>query len=390
MVIFKRLKFILIFGFLIAIISTNLASRVNASHVNGSDGATGLQSVNFQCVNGVAQATFRWSLLQGGPAIQRVWLDIATEPGFSQYDVTWWGLPMIANHDDPFNLPGVPSTGLATRTNGTWTYTWRGFHINQDSPMYWRIQTHRVTDDDNSGSGDGGRAFGHRAGGPAFSTQICPPPTHPDLITYEFHHTPQGELEGGQQIYFAARTRNRGDGPAGPSVTRYLLDIGNTGNFDLSWSRNIPSLSPGANQPTSTGGDPWTVQEGSHRAVVCADRENQVAESDEGNNCSEIIFTVRPPPIPPANLCELYKYFQRILGVLSALFGFAFLAMIIVGGFRYLTSGGEPKATAAARNVLTYAVIGLILMIVAWLVLLLIQTIFRVNPDIRIFQFCPF
>lgn len=106
-----------------------------------------------------------------------------------------------------------------------------------------------------------------------------------------------------------------------------------------------------------------------------------------------VTFTYCAPVPPvfgsdPANLCELANYLGRILGIVSAAFGFGFFIMIVVGGFRYLTSGGDAKAAESARRVMTYALLGLIMMFVAWIILLVIDLIFNPNPSILKFNFC--
>ena len=52
---------------------------------------------------------------------------------------------------------------------------------------------------------------------------------------------------------------------------------------------------------------------------------------------------------------------------------FAAVIMVIWAGLRLIGAGAEPKAYAAAWSTLTYAIIGLILMAVIWLVMVLIQ-----------------
>ena len=47
--------------------------------------------------------------------------------------------------------------------------------------------------------------------------------------------------------------------------------------------------------------------------------------------------------------------------------------MLIVGGFQYLTAGGNPEKTKAAGNTITYAVIGLVVILGAWFILLFIE-----------------
>ena len=47
--------------------------------------------------------------------------------------------------------------------------------------------------------------------------------------------------------------------------------------------------------------------------------------------------------------------------------------MFIVGGFKYVTSGGDPKKVQAAQATLTYAILGLVLALLAWFILVFIE-----------------
>ena len=76
----------------------------------------------------------------------------------------------------------------------------------------------------------------------------------------------------------------------------------------------------------------------------------------------------------PATIQDLEVIFARIVSVVAAFAGIAALFMLIAGGFRFLTSGGDPKATAAARSTITYAIIGLVLLVGVWLVLKILET----------------
>jgi hypothetical protein len=63
--------------------------------------------------------------------------------------------------------------------------------------------------------------------------------------------------------------------------------------------------------------------------------------------------------------------------------GLLFFFMLIVGGLKYLSAGGDEKATAAARSTLTQAFIGLIIVIAAFVLTQLLFTIFKV-PGIQL------
>ena len=76
---------------------------------------------------------------------------------------------------------------------------------------------------------------------------------------------------------------------------------------------------------------------------------------------------------PPAKLSGIVNILENFIKLLAPAAGIAFFIMMLVGGFQFLTSGGDPKAAGAARGTLTYAVIGIVLVIVSWLILVLIR-----------------
>jgi len=66
--------------------------------------------------------------------------------------------------------------------------------------------------------------------------------------------------------------------------------------------------------------------------------------------------------------------FGNILTIAVSLAVLALFVMLIMGGFKFLTSGGDPKAAGSARQTMTYAILGIILMAVAYLIFRLIET----------------
>lgn len=49
------------------------------------------------------------------------------------------------------------------------------------------------------------------------------------------------------------------------------------------------------------------------------------------------------------------------INIMSVVVGIAAVIMIMVGGFKYVTSGGESSKTSSAKNTIVYAVIGLVI-----------------------------
>lgn len=62
------------------------------------------------------------------------------------------------------------------------------------------------------------------------------------------------------------------------------------------------------------------------------------------------------------------RVITSIVRILSYLIGAVAVIMIIVAGFRYVTSAGSPEGVGAAKNTLIYAVIGLIVAVLAQMI----------------------
>jgi len=56
---------------------------------------------------------------------------------------------------------------------------------------------------------------------------------------------------------------------------------------------------------------------------------------------------------------------NNLVNVIAIVIGVAAVIVIIFGGFKYVTSGGDPQKTASAKNTILYAVIGLVLAVLA-------------------------
>ena len=62
---------------------------------------------------------------------------------------------------------------------------------------------------------------------------------------------------------------------------------------------------------------------------------------------------------------KLNKLIHSIINILSAVVGVIAVIMIIIGGFRYITSGGSDTGVTGAKNTILYAIIGLIIVALA-------------------------
>ena len=59
---------------------------------------------------------------------------------------------------------------------------------------------------------------------------------------------------------------------------------------------------------------------------------------------------------------------HTIINIFSAVVGIVAVIMIIVGGFKYITSGGNDGNVSTAKNTILYAVIGLVIVALAQII----------------------
>lgn len=77
--------------------------------------------------------------------------------------------------------------------------------------------------------------------------------------------------------------------------------------------------------------------------------------------------------MPPATLQDLETVFGNVVTSLLALGGIVLFLMLLSGGFKYLTSGGDAKVVEGAQKTLTYAIGGLVMLIGSYLILKIIS-----------------
>lgn len=78
----------------------------------------------------------------------------------------------------------------------------------------------------------------------------------------------------------------------------------------------------------------------------------------------------------------------RILGLVATLGLAVFLIIALIAGLRYITSQGDPKQVQKAQDSLKNAVLGLVLLVGAWLALKLVE-VFTGVPITKNFTLTP-
>ena len=87
-----------------------------------------------------------------------------------------------------------------------------------------------------------------------------------------------------------------------------------------------------------------------------------------------VVFAQILNPTGPNVLCDL----ERMMGfaidrAVVPLAAVVLFVMLVIGGFLYLSSGGDPKGIEQAKKTLTSAIAGIALLVLAWFVLNFIE-----------------
>lgn len=78
-----------------------------------------------------------------------------------------------------------------------------------------------------------------------------------------------------------------------------------------------------------------------------------------------------------ANQDDLKGFIKTIVNVMLFILGAIAVIMIIIGGIRYTTSNGDASQTKAAKDTILYAVVGLVVAILAYAIVNFVITSFQ-------------
>jgi hypothetical protein len=88
-----------------------------------------------------------------------------------------------------------------------------------------------------------------------------------------------------------------------------------------------------------------------------------------------------------AKLQDFEGVFENIVTVVLGFGGVVLFIMLLMGGFKFITAGGDPKAIEGAKKTLTYAIGGIVLVALSFLILRFISTFTGVDvTQFKIFQ----
>lgn len=78
------------------------------------------------------------------------------------------------------------------------------------------------------------------------------------------------------------------------------------------------------------------------------------------------VFAQIEPPLVPDTPTRIEDVIANIINVLLFVVGVTAVIMLIVGGIRYITSGGSQENVTKAKNTIIYAIVGIVVAVVAY------------------------
>jgi hypothetical protein len=81
----------------------------------------------------------------------------------------------------------------------------------------------------------------------------------------------------------------------------------------------------------------------------------------------------------PGNGPSVDSAIATVVNILSFIVGVVAIIMIIIGGLKYITSGGDSNNISSAKNTILYAIIGLVIVVLAQVIVKFVIT--KVAPQ---------
>src|SRR3989344_3294092 len=92
-----------------------------------------------------------------------------------------------------------------------------------------------------------------------------------------------------------------------------------------------------------------------------------------------IVLADNTPIVPMESIGKVNNILTVIQAIIRFILIVAFIAafiMLLIGGIRWITAGGDEKGVASARNMITAALIGLVVVLVAYAIIRLVEIFF--------------
>src|SRR3989344_8747663 len=76
---------------------------------------------------------------------------------------------------------------------------------------------------------------------------------------------------------------------------------------------------------------------------------------------------------PVGNVSNVTELIMRFIQILLAVAGLVAVIFLIIGGFRYITAGGNEETSESAKKTVTNAIIGIVIVILAFVIVRVIS-----------------
>lgn len=93
-------------------------------------------------------------------------------------------------------------------------------------------------------------------------------------------------------------------------------------------------------------------------------------------------FTIGPGNFPPARFTNFGELASDIITILISVAAAVSIIFIMIAGIKLVTSSGDEKKLASATSTLTYAIIGLVVTILAFMIVRILQHFLKSNVPI--------
>ncbi|MCL5003912.1 MAG: hypothetical protein M1352_01420 [Patescibacteria group bacterium] len=103
---------------------------------------------------------------------------------------------------------------------------------------------------------------------------------------------------------------------------------------------------------------------------------NIVLAAVPGVDCSQFVSTAAGDAVAFANIGNLLSVLINAVIIISGIFA---LVQLVLGGFQYISSGGDKVAAQNAREKITYAIMGLAIVVSVVAITQILGAVFGVN-----------
>lgn len=99
----------------------------------------------------------------------------------------------------------------------------------------------------------------------------------------------------------------------------------------------------------------------------------------QGNTGTDPKYTVESVETPGGFFEDFGGLISGVLNIILTIAVILVLFYLIMGGIAWLTSGGDKGKTESARNQITAAIVGLVIIVAAWAIMTFVQQILGVE-----------